>query len=70
MISVDQAVATVVAAFQPLPPEVVGLETASGRVLAEDLTAGLTQPPTDVSAMDGYAVRSEQMLAKCPLHCG
>jgi molybdopterin molybdotransferase len=61
MIPVDQAVAVVVAAFQPLPPEVVGLDAASGRVLAEDLTAGLTQPPTDVSAMDGYAVRSEDV---------
>jgi molybdopterin molybdotransferase len=61
VIPVEQAVAAVVAAFRPLPPEVVGLETASGRVLAEDLTAGLTQPPTDVSAMDGYAVRSEDV---------
>jgi molybdopterin molybdotransferase len=61
VIPVDQAIAVVVAAFQPLPPEVVGLEAASGRVLAEDLTAGLTQPPTDVSAMDGYAVRSEDV---------
>lgn len=61
MIPVDQALAAVVAAFQPLPAEIVGLEAALGRVLAEDLTAGLTQPPTDVSAMDGYAVRSEDV---------
>src|SRR5215469_11632665 len=31
---------------------------AHGRVLAEDLSALRTQPPTDVSAMDGYAVRA------------
>jgi molybdopterin molybdotransferase len=61
VIPVDQALAAVVAAFQPLPAEIVGLEGALGRVLAEDLAAGLTQPPTDVSAMDGYAVRSEDV---------
>jgi molybdopterin molybdotransferase len=30
-------------------------------VLAEDLTSGLTQPPFDASAMDGYAVRAEDV---------
>jgi len=32
---------------------------AEGRVLAKDLTARLTQPPFDASAMDGYALRFE-----------
>ena len=31
---------------------------ATGRVLAADLMALRTQPPADVSAMDGYAVRA------------
>jgi len=39
--------------------ETVPLADAAGRVLAEDLTARLTQPPFDASAMDGYALRQE-----------
>lgn len=58
MLEVDDAVALVVAGFAPLPAEVAGLETALGRVLAEDVRARLTQPPAAVSAMDGYAVRA------------
>ncbi len=37
--------------------ETIALHDANGRVLATDLAAGLTQPPFDASAMDGYAVR-------------
>lgn len=37
--------------------EKVALHEAQGRVLAENVTARLTQPPFDNSAMDGYAVR-------------
>lgn len=39
--------------------ETVSLADADGRVLAIDLTARLTQPPFDASAMDGYALRRE-----------
>ena len=41
----------------------VGTETTTdplGRVLAADVTADRDSPPTDVSAMDGYAVRSTE----------
>jgi molybdopterin molybdotransferase len=58
MLSVAEARARIVAAFRPLGSEQVGLAQALGRVLAEDVAARLTQPPADVSAMDGYAVRS------------
>lgn len=58
MLSVEEALARITAAFQPLPAETVGLTEALGRVLAEDVTARVTQPPEDVSAMDGYAVRA------------
>jgi molybdopterin molybdotransferase len=63
MITVEEAVATVVAAFRPLPAEIVGLEAALGRVLAEDAAARLSQPPADLSAMDGYAVRADDVRA-------
>jgi len=46
---------------QPLPSETVALTEAHLRVLAEDLRALRTQPPADVSAMDGYAVRAEDI---------
>ncbi len=61
MLSVEAARARILAAFEPLPPEVVGLERALGRVLAEDVAARVTQPPKDVSAMDGYAVRAADL---------
>ncbi|MFC7402581.1 gephyrin-like molybdotransferase Glp [Citricoccus sp. GCM10030269] len=42
-----------------LPTEVLALADASGRTLAADAVAGLDLPPWDNSAMDGYAVRTE-----------
>ncbi len=58
MLSVAEALTRITAAFEPLPAETVGLTGALGRVLAEDVVARVTQPPKDVSAMDGYAVRA------------
>jgi molybdopterin molybdotransferase len=63
MISVDEAVARIVAAFTPLESERVPLSQACGRVLARDAVAALDQPPYPVSAMDGYAVRLEDTNA-------
>jgi molybdopterin molybdotransferase len=58
MISVEEAIQRIERAFSPLGAEMVSLDQALGRVLAEPLEARLTQPPADVSAMDGYAVRA------------
>ncbi|MHA1153258.1 MAG: molybdopterin molybdotransferase MoeA [Alphaproteobacteria bacterium] len=58
MLSVEEALTRITAAFEPLPAETVGLTGALGRVLTEDVAARITQPPKDVSAMDGYAVRA------------
>ena len=58
MISVDEALERVTAAFAPLEAETISLRDAQGRVLAEDAKARLDQPPFPVSAMDGYAVRA------------
>ena len=57
LLSVADALARVVEDVEPLPAEDVPLAQAEGRVLATDLAARRTQPPQDVSAMDGYAVR-------------
>ncbi|MDX1483138.1 MAG: molybdopterin molybdotransferase MoeA [Alphaproteobacteria bacterium] len=58
MISVAEARSRISDAFAPLATELVGLSDAVGRALAEDLAARRTQPPSAVSAMDGYAVRA------------
>ncbi|HEY6258295.1 MAG TPA: gephyrin-like molybdotransferase Glp [Xanthobacteraceae bacterium] len=56
--TVAEALALVLREAAPLPAESVALAQAHGRVLADDLAALRTQPPADVSAMDGYAVRA------------
>lgn len=54
----DEAIAVLLAKASPkLPAKSVGTFEADGRVLAQDLASGLTVPPRDNSAMDGYAVR-------------
>ncbi|HUN52158.1 MAG TPA: molybdopterin molybdotransferase MoeA, partial [Candidatus Sulfotelmatobacter sp.] len=58
MLSVDEARARILADLRPMPAETVALAEAWGRVLATPVTARLTQPPSDVSAMDGYALRA------------
>ncbi len=63
MLSVRDAHARVIAAFDRLPAEIVSVAEAAGRVLAEPPRARLTQPPADLSAMDGYAVRVEDVPA-------
>ncbi len=63
MLSVKDAHARVVAAFDRLPAESVSVAEATGRVLAVAPKARLTQPPSDLSAMDGYAVRAEDVPA-------
>jgi len=58
MLPVAEALERILAAFAPLPAEQVGVADALGRVLAEDIASRRTQPPSAVSAMDGYAVRA------------
>ncbi len=43
--------------LSPLPAETVKLSEALGRTLRADAVAGVSHPPADVSAMDGFAVR-------------
>ena len=58
MICVETALARILERMLPTPAEVVSLAEAWGRVAAAPLSARLTQPPGDVSAMDGYAMRA------------
>jgi molybdopterin molybdotransferase len=58
MISVEEARERILDSLHPTPGEVVALPDAWGRVTATPVIARLTQPPADVSAMDGYALRA------------
>lgn len=61
MISVDEALERVMAHINPLPAETKPLLDAQGQTLAEDIVAAFALPPWDNSAMDGYAVRAEDV---------
>lgn len=61
LLPVDEALQRLLAGVEPLGSEQVSLAEAVGRVLASDLHARRTQPPFPASAMDGYAVRAEDI---------
>jgi molybdopterin molybdotransferase len=61
MLELEQARERILDALQPLPTEVVSLNAAAGRVLAEPVLAPSALPAFDNSAMDGYAVRAEDL---------
>lgn len=56
MLTVEEAQARMLALIAPLPAESLPVEQAVGRYLAGPLLAARTQPPADLSAMDGYAL--------------
>ena len=64
MLTYEQALEKLLAAAQPVE-EVrhVPLLAAAGRVLAVVQQSGVSVPPLDNSAMDGYAVRAADIAA-------
>jgi molybdopterin molybdotransferase len=66
MISVEEALNKILDAIAPLGLEKVGILDALGRVLGEDVLAGRAIPPNDNSAMDGYAIRTEDSRGASP----
>lgn len=63
LMPLDDALAQLLAAVTPLAAqEAVSTFDADGRVLAVDVVSGLQVPGFDNSAMDGYAVRAEDLL--------
>ena len=66
MISLEEARARVLAACRPCPAVAVSLDEALGLVLAEDVDSGEAVPPFASSAMDGYAVRAEDLTRARP----
>jgi molybdopterin molybdotransferase len=61
LMPVAEALARVLAGAVALATETVQLDDAIGRVLAVDLAALRTQPPANLSSMDGYAVRASDV---------
>lgn len=66
MMPVAEALQRVLAEARPLPGELAPLADAFGCVLTDDVAALRTQPPAAVSAMDGYAVRADD-VAQAPV---
>ena len=63
LVSVDEHLARILEAVEPLSPLDLTLADAHGCVLAEDVVSSFPLPPFDNSAMDGYAVRSDDIVA-------
>ena len=63
MLTVEEAQSRVLQGLVPAASELVCLEHAVGRVLAADVVSNMTHPPCDLSAMDGYAIRNEDVQA-------
>ena len=61
MIAFDEAIGLIRSVATPLETQVVALAEAAGRVLALPVTAEIDSPRSDVSAMDGYAVREQDL---------
>lgn len=61
MLSLAEAQARLLEAAVPLGAENLAAEAAAGRYVAVDLHARRTQPAADLSAMDGYAVRADDL---------
>ena len=68
MISFDEALNNILSHIHALGLEKVSLLESLGRVLAEDISAKRDIPPLDNSAMDGYALKFEDVQNTSPDH--
>ncbi|MGZ4315770.1 MAG: molybdopterin molybdotransferase MoeA [Gaiellaceae bacterium] len=67
LLSLEEALERILGRVTPLGPEGVELSAAAGRVLAADALAAVDLPPFPSSAMDGFAVRSEDTPGRLPI---
>lgn len=68
MISVDRALETILEKVEPLPARPFLLGESLGLALAQEVVCQEAHPPFDNSAMDGFAVRSQDVAqAPCTL---
>jgi molybdopterin molybdotransferase len=66
VISVEEALNKVLSNIQALAIEEQPIIDSLGQVLAQDIFSGVDVPPKDNSAMDGYAVRAEDIKGASP----
>ncbi len=62
MLDLSDALRQVLASVKSLPSESIPLAASAGRILAKPITAPFDLPRFDNSAMDGYAVRAEEVV--------
>jgi molybdopterin molybdotransferase len=67
LLTIDEALAAVLSRVSPLGDELLPLDLAAGRVLAESARAEVDLPPFPSSAMDGYAVRADDTPGHLPV---
>lgn len=68
LISLEQALTTMLSQVTPLQTtEFIPLTDAAGRITASAITSPIAVPPFANSAMDGYAVRSNELSSGLPL---
>jgi molybdopterin molybdotransferase len=67
LLSLEEALRRILERVTPLGPEVVPLAVSAGRVLAEDARSVVDLPPFASSAMDGFAVRSDDTPGRLPV---
>ncbi len=67
LIPVEEALQRVLDGAAALPAEEIPLNEAYGRVLAKPLASRRTQPPADLSSMDGYAARAADLAKPATL---
>lgn len=71
MISVEEALATILSHIETLEAVETPLLQCLGQVLAEDVYAAIDVPPKDNASMDGYAIKAEDTScakASSPVH--
>ena len=61
MIDVEEALSKILSVFKPLPALETSILEANGMVLAENIMSEINIPPLDNSAMDGYAIKYENV---------
>ncbi|MCH2310939.1 MAG: molybdopterin molybdotransferase MoeA [SAR202 cluster bacterium] len=61
MIDVEEALSKILAVFTPLSIKEIDILETNGMVLAQDVISQINIPPLDNSAMDGYAIKHEDV---------
>jgi molybdopterin molybdotransferase len=66
MIELEQALKRILDLLPPPEPEIIPLIDGRGRILLDQISSSISLPLFDNSAMDGYAVRSEDVTGASP----